>query len=129
MTSLAQAVSALPSVRGLVFFGFPLHPAGKPAKDRAAHLFEVRIPLLFLQGTRDTLADEHLVRWLAAELGERATLVMFAGADHSFHVAARSGQTDATVRDAMLDTAAQWIARHTTALDALPNASTHPAAM
>lgn len=110
MTSLAQAASALPHVRGLVFFGFPLHPAGKRGNDRAAHLFEVRIPLLFLQGTRDALADENLIRELAGELGERATLLMLPGADHSFHVPARSAQTDAAVRDVMLDSVVRWIA-------------------
>ena len=113
MTSLAQAASPLPSIRGLVFLGFPLHPAGKPGKDRAVHLFEVQIPLLFLQGTRDALADENLVREVAGELGEKATLMMLAGADHSFHVPARSGHTDSTVRGIMLDAAAQWIASQT----------------
>jgi hypothetical protein len=110
MTSLAQAASALPRVRGLVFFGFPLHPAGKPGRDRAEHLFQVRIPLLFLQGTRDALAEQNLVGELAGELGERTSLIMLPGADHSFHVPARSGWTDEGIRDAMLDAAVQWIA-------------------
>lgn len=109
MTSLAQAASALPGVRGLVFFGFPLHPAGKPGKERAAHLFGVHIPLLFLQGTRDALADQVLSRELIAELGDVARLIMQPDADHSFHVPARSGRTDTEVREAILDAAAGWI--------------------
>jgi predicted alpha/beta-hydrolase family hydrolase len=110
MTSLAQAASALPGVRGLVFFGFPLHPAGKPSMDRAAHLAAVDIPLLFLQGTRDALADQGLITELVAALGDRARLFELPDADHSFHVRARSGQTDTAVRGAMLDATAHWIA-------------------
>src|SRR6266540_4564407 len=84
MTSQAQAASPLPGVRGLVFLGFPLHPAGRPSAERAAHLFAVQIPMLFLQGTRDALADLQLLQPLAGELGARATLKLFQDADHSF---------------------------------------------
>jgi uncharacterized protein len=109
MTSQAQALAPLPGVRGLVFFGFPLHPAGKPGSDRAKHLFDVRVPMLFLQGTRDELANVDLIRALHAELGALATLELIDDADHSFHVPARSGRKDAEVREAMLDAVARWM--------------------
>jgi uncharacterized protein len=109
MTSQAQAASPLAGVRGLVFFGFPLHPPGKPSNDRAKHLFEVRIPMLFLQGARDEFAELSLLEPLAAELGDRATLALFQDADHSFHVPARSGRKDSEVRVDLLDTIADWI--------------------
>jgi len=109
MTSQAQAASPLPGVRGLVFLGFPLHPAGRPSDERAKHLFEVQIPMLFLQGTRDGLADLNLLEPLCKRLGSRATLKLFEGADHSFHVPARSGRKDSEVRAAMLDILATWI--------------------
>jgi hypothetical protein len=109
MTALAQAASSLPHVLGLVFFGFPLHPAGKPARDRAEHLFEIDIPLLFLQGTRDALAEQNSIREVAGEIGGRARLVMLQDADHSFHVPARSSRTDQGTRDAMLDAAVEWM--------------------
>jgi hypothetical protein len=109
MTSQAQSVAPLPGVRGLVFLGFPLHPAGRPSDERAQHLFEVRIPLLFLQGTRDELADLQLVRQLVARLGERASLELFERADHSFHVPARSGGTDGQLRADLLDRLAKWM--------------------
>jgi uncharacterized protein len=108
MTSQAQALSPLPGVRGLVFVGFPLHPAGKPADERGAHLFEVDRPMLFLQGTRDELATLDLLQPLLARLGERATLALFEDADHSFHVRARSGRTDGQTLEAMLDTVVGW---------------------
>jgi predicted alpha/beta-hydrolase family hydrolase len=108
MTSQAQAASPLPGVRGLAFLGFPLHPAGKPSDDRAAHLLEVRMPMLFLQGTRDELADLRLLRPVIDRLGERATLELLEDADHSFHVPARTGRKDAEVRAGMLDAFAQW---------------------
>jgi predicted alpha/beta-hydrolase family hydrolase len=108
MTSQAQAASALPGVRGLVFFGFPLHPAGKPADERGAHLLQVQCPMLFLQGTRDELADEALLRALVGRLGARATLQLVEGADHSFHVPARTGRKDADVLAGLLDAAAAW---------------------
>jgi predicted alpha/beta-hydrolase family hydrolase len=109
MTSQAQAESPLPGVRGLAFLGFPLHGAGHPSEGRAAHLFEVEIPMLFLQGTRDALADIALMRKLVASLGKRATLVPIADGDHSFHVPARTGRSDEDVRAEMLDALAAWI--------------------
>ncbi len=109
MTSQAQAKAPLPGLRGLAFLGFPLHPAGKPSQDRAAHLFDVQIPMLFLQGTRDTLAAMDQIEPLCAALGARATLKLFQDADHSFHVPARSGRTDAQIRAQMLDALAAWI--------------------
>jgi len=102
---------ALPGVRGLVFLGFPLHPAGRPSQDRAKHLFDVTVPMLFLQGTRDALASLQELEPLCKALGARATLTLFEGADHSFHVPARSGRTDAQVRSEMLDALAAWINR------------------
>jgi uncharacterized protein len=112
MTSQAQAASPLPGVRGLVFLGFPLHPAGKPSDERAAHLFDVDIPMLFLQGSRDDLASLELLEPVAAKLGAKATLAVFADADHSFHVPARSGRKDAQVLGEVLDAFAGWLARH-----------------
>jgi predicted alpha/beta-hydrolase family hydrolase len=109
MTSQAQAASPLPGVRGLVFLGFPLHPSGQPSDSRGYHLFEVKIPMLFLQGTRDALADTQLLQTLTQQLGTRATLKLFQEADHSFHVPARSGRKDADVRGEMLDALASWI--------------------
>ena len=99
MTSQAQAVLPLPGVRGLVFIGFPLHPAGRPASARGRHLFDVHVPMLFLQGERDKLSDPQLVATLMAQLGQRATLRLFEHADHSFHVPVRSGRTDEEVRN------------------------------
>src|SRR6476646_993486 len=109
MTSQAQAESSLPGVLGLAFLGFPLHPVGRPSEERATHLFAVKIPMLFLQGTRDALADIALMRKLVRKLGERATLVAIEDGDHSFHVPARSGRTDAEVRTELLDALAGWI--------------------
>lgn len=111
MTSQSQADAALPDVRGIAFLGFPLHPANKPSTARAGHLFDIRIPMLFLQGTRDALAASALIRQIAGELGERATLEMFPDADHSFHVPARSGRTDEQVRGNVLDALADWMTR------------------
>jgi predicted alpha/beta-hydrolase family hydrolase len=108
MTSQAQAATPLPGVRGLAFIGFPLHPAGRPSDERARHLFEVDIPMLFLQGTRDALAELPLLRPVVARLGERATLTLFEDADHSFHVRASTGRKDADVRREMLDALAAW---------------------
>ena len=108
MTSQAQAKAPLPHVRGLVFFGFPLHPAKQPSIDRAAHLFDVKIPMLFLQGTRDALAELPLIEPLAQRLGERAALVLVKDADHSFHVPARSGRTESQTRQEMAETFAAW---------------------
>lgn len=109
MTSQAQAAQPLPGVRGLVFVGFPLHPAGKPATARADHLAAVQLPMLFLQGTRDALADMELVREVTAALGPRATLHVVDGADHAFHVLARSGRNDAQVRGEMLQAMEEWM--------------------
>ena len=108
MTSQAQAASPLPGVRGLVFFGFPLHPAGKPSDQRAEHLSDVQVPMLFLQGTRDALADLALLAPLAERLGDRVTLRLLEDADHSFHVPARTGRKDADVRSEMLDAFTDW---------------------
>jgi len=108
MTSQAQAALPLPGVRGLVFFGFPLHPAGKPSDERAEHLSDVKIPMLFLQGTRDTLADVKLLKAVVKRLGTRASLALFEDVDHSFHVPARSGRKDADVRREMLEAVAEW---------------------
>jgi predicted alpha/beta-hydrolase family hydrolase len=108
MTSQAQAKSPLPGVRGLAFLGFPLHPAGQPSEDRAEHLFDVKIPMLFLQGTRDALAELSLLRPLVDRLGKRATLKLFEDADHSFHVPAKTGRKDAEVRSEVLDALAAW---------------------
>ena len=110
MTSQAQAASALPGVRGLAFLGFPLHPAGKPSEDRARHLFDVRIPMLFLQGTRDALAQPDLLARVVEQLGDRAAVRMIADADHTFHVPARSGRTDDQVRGEIFDALADWVA-------------------
>ena len=109
MTSQAQAAQPLPGVRGIVFVGFPLHPAGKPSVERAKHLTDVALPMLFLQGTRDELADLELIRQTIATLAGRATLHIALGADHSFHVLVRSGRTDAQVREELLDTMARWV--------------------
>ena len=110
MTSLAQAAEPLPGVRGLVFFAFPLHPGGKPSVERAAHLAEIAVPLLFLQGTRDSLAEIELLRPLVARLGASARLVEAPEADHAFHVPLRSGRKDPEVLAALLDAAAAWMA-------------------
>jgi predicted alpha/beta-hydrolase family hydrolase len=110
MTSQAQAASPLPSVQGLAFLGFPLHPPGQPSDERGYHLFEVKIPMLFLRGTRDAFADPQMLQALTQGLGTRATLKLFLDADHSFHVPARSGRKDAEVRAEMLDALADWIA-------------------
>jgi predicted alpha/beta-hydrolase family hydrolase len=108
MTSTAQASEPLPGVRGLAFFGFPLHAAGKPELARAAHLADVQIPTLFLQGTRDALADLDLIRTVTAELGDSATLHITEGADHSFHVLKRSGRTDQDVMQELVATFRDW---------------------
>lgn len=110
MTSQAQALSPLDGVRGLVFVGFPLHPAGKPGIERAQHLQNIACPMLFLQGTRDELAELPLLQTALAPLGTKATLQTFDDADHAFHVRARSGWNDAQVLAALADTAAQWVA-------------------
>lgn len=113
MTSQAQAQAPLPGVRGLAFLGFPLHPAGQPSADRAKPLFDVQVPMLFLQGTRDALATLDQLEPLCRALGRRATLKLFADADHSFHVPARTGRTDKEVREDLLDALATWIDERT----------------
>jgi predicted alpha/beta-hydrolase family hydrolase len=108
MTSQAEALSPMANMRGLVFFGFPLHPAGKPSDERGKHLFDVAIPMLFLQGTRDKLAEERLIKPLVKKLGDRATLELLPDADHSFHVPARSGRTDKEILSVALDAFSAW---------------------
>ncbi len=112
MTTQAQAAEPLPEVRGIALVGFPLHPAGKPGTERAAHLSDVKLPMLFLQGTRDALADLSLIREVCGELGRRATLHVVDGGDHSFHVLVRSGRTDEQVRDELLDALSGWMLGH-----------------
>jgi uncharacterized protein len=109
MTSQAQATAPLAGVHGLAFFGFPLHPAGKPSRDRAKHLANVDIPMLFLQGTRDALAELSLLEPVVQGLGSSASLHVVEGADHSFRVPARSGRKDGEVMDEILDTFVAWI--------------------
>jgi uncharacterized protein len=109
MTSQAQAMAPLADVRGLAFVGFPLHPAGKPSSDRAKHLAQVKVPMLFLQGTRDTLAELTLLEPVVTGLGARASLHIVKEADHSFHVLARSGRNDREVMTEILDAFADWI--------------------
>lgn len=109
MTTQAQATEALPDVQGIVLVGFPLHPAGKPSTERAAHLAGVKLPMLFLQGTHDGLADLGLITQTTASLGKRATLHIVEGADHAFHVLVRSGRNDEQVLAELLDTMASWM--------------------
>lgn len=109
MASQAQALDALPDVRGLIFFGFPLHPAGKPSDERAKHLHDVTIPMLFLQGTNDALAALDLLKPVVKHLGKRATLALAEHADHSFHVPAKSGRKDTEVLAEIVDAAAAWM--------------------
>ena len=111
MTSQAQAIAPLGGVDGLAFFGFPLHPAGKPSSDRAKHLADVKIPMLFLQGTRDSLAELKLLEPVVKSLGRLVTLHRVEGADHSFHVPARSGRTDREVMNEILDAFAAWVGK------------------
>jgi len=108
MTSTAQAEAPLPGVRGLLFLGFPLHPPGRPDDKRAEHLAQVRVPMLFLQGDRDEFADLTLLRPVVQRLGERATLHLVEGGDHSFHVLKRSGRTDADVMTELVATVDRW---------------------
>jgi predicted alpha/beta-hydrolase family hydrolase len=113
MTSQAEALAPLPGLRGLAFVGFPLHPAGKPGIERAAHLADVRLPMLFLQGTRDELAALDLLQGVVQGLGGRATLHLEDDADHAFHVRARSGRDDAQVVQALASAMAAWFAAQT----------------
>src|SRR6266702_3975760 len=109
MTSQAQAAAPLAGVDGLAFLGFPLHPAGKPSSDRARHLSDVNVPMLFLQGTRDSLAELKLLEPLVKSLGRSASLHPVEAADHSFHVLVRSGRNNGDVMNEILDTLARWI--------------------
>jgi predicted alpha/beta-hydrolase family hydrolase len=111
MTSQAQAKAPLEAVQGLIFVGFPLHASGKPSRERAQHLAAVKIPMLFLQGTRDALADLDLMRACTGELGALAHLHVVQGADHTFHVLVRSGRTDAQVIDELAGSISAWIAK------------------
>lgn len=110
MTSQAQALLPLAGVHGLALFGFPLHPAGKPSSERAKHLADIIVPMLFLQGTRDNLAELSLLEPVVESLGGLATLHPVKDADHSFHVPARSGRNDSEVMDEILDAFAAWAA-------------------
>ena len=110
MTSLAAAQEPLPGVSGLVFLGFPLHPAGRPGTGRGDHLAGVRVPMLFLQGTRDRLADLALLRPVCRALGAVATLRVVEDGDHSFHVRKRSGRTDDEARAELADGVVAWAA-------------------
>jgi predicted alpha/beta-hydrolase family hydrolase len=112
MTSQAQALDPLETVRGLVFFAFPLHPAGKPSGERARHLGAVAVPMLFIQGSRDALADADLLRETVVSLSDRATLQLIADADHAFHVPATTGRTDEQILAEALDGACTWMAAH-----------------
>jgi len=109
MTSQTQAKASLQGVWGLAFLGFPLHPAGRPSQDRAEHLFDVQIPMLFLQGTRDALASLDQLEPLCKKLGTLATLKLFADADHSFHVPVRTGRKDTQVLGDVVDALATWL--------------------
>jgi predicted alpha/beta-hydrolase family hydrolase len=109
MTSQAQAEDPLPGVHGLIFLGFPLHAPGKESDERGAHLFDVKLPMLFLQGTKDDFAKMELLKPLVKKLGPRATLTTFDDADHSFHVPARTGRKDDQVRAEVLDAMSAWI--------------------
>ncbi len=109
MTSGAEAEEHLGGIRGLAFFGFPLHPPGKPSIERGAHLAATAVPLLFLQGTNDSFADNALIEGVVEGLKPRARLVRFEGADHSFHVPKSSGTTDSAVMAEMLDSVSAWI--------------------
>jgi len=108
MTSQAQAIAPLAGVHGLAFLGFPLHPANKPSDERAEHLFDIHVPMLFVQGTRDQLAELRLLEPLIERLGPSATLHLVQGADHSFHVLARSGRNDRDVMNEILDKFVSW---------------------
>ena len=109
MTSQAQADSPLPGLRGLAFLGFPLHPAGKPAIERAQHLSRVQVPMLFVSGERDALAEMDLLTPVVAGLGDRASLHVIADADHSLKVPAKSGRTSADAEAEALDAIAEWM--------------------
>jgi predicted alpha/beta-hydrolase family hydrolase len=108
LTSVAQAEDPLPGVRGLAFFGFPLHAAGRPSADRGMHLSRINVPMLFLQGTRDKLGELSLLRPLCDSLGPGTTLHILEEADHSFHVPKRTGKSDADIRNELARTVSSW---------------------
>ncbi|MEJ2616285.1 MAG: dienelactone hydrolase family protein [Ignavibacteriaceae bacterium] len=112
MTSTAASKEALPNVKGIIFFGFPLHAPGRPSSDRAEHLFKVNVPILFLQGTRDKLADLNLLKPVIKKLKDKAELHIIEGADHSFHVLKSSGRTDEQVIEEMAKTVSDWIIKN-----------------
>jgi predicted alpha/beta-hydrolase family hydrolase len=115
MTSLAAAEKKLEAVRGIIYFGFPLHPPKRPSIKRAEHLNLVNLPMLFLQGTRDDLADLSLLRPVCESLGPQTVLHIIEGADHSFHVLKRSGKTDSGVLSELSTTVKVWTAAHSAA--------------
>lgn len=112
MTSQAQAREPLPGVRGLVFLGFPLHPPGRPGTGRAEHLSQARVPMLFLQGTRDDFAGLDLLRPVVKSLAQHATLHIVEGGDHSFKVLKRTGRTEGDVMNELADTITAWVGEH-----------------
>ena len=109
LTSLVAAEGRLPDVQGLIFYGFPLHAAGKPSSERGAHLAQVNVPMLFLQGTRDRLAELDLIRPVCRRLGKRASLHIVEGGDHSFHVPKRSGRTAEDVQNELGESVGAWV--------------------
>lgn len=111
MTSLAAAKEPLESVRGLIYFGFPLHAAGKPSVNRGDHLFDIKLPMLFLQGSRDALANLKLLKPLCARLGKKIELLVIDGGDHSFHLLKSSGRSDDHALDEAVAKASSWISR------------------
>jgi uncharacterized protein len=111
MTSLAAAKSPLDDVRGLIYFGFPLHAAGKPSADRGDHLFSIKLPMLFFQGSRDALADLKLLKPVCTRLGKRSELFVIDGGDHSFHLLKRSGRSDDEALEDVARNVAGWISR------------------
>ena len=112
MTSLAEARESLNGIKGMIFFGFPLHAAGKPSAERGKHLAEINVPMLFLQGSRDTLADLKLLKPLCQSLGKRAELFIVDGGDHSLHMLKSSGRSDGEVLDEVVEKAAAWMASY-----------------
>jgi predicted alpha/beta-hydrolase family hydrolase len=111
MTSLAAAKAPLDDVRGLIYFGFPLHAAGKPSANRGDHLFDIKLPMLFLQGSRDALADLTLLKPLCVRLGKRSELFVIDGGDHSFHLLKSAGRSDDQVQEETAAKVASWISR------------------
>ena len=111
MTSLAAAKEPLEDVRGLIYFGFPLHAAGKPSVNRGDHLFDTNLPMLFLQGSRDALADLKLLKPLCARLGKKVELFVIEGGDHSFHLLKSSGRSDEQALNEAAQEVASWISR------------------